>query len=385
MLWASILQAGVFGKRQSDVEPQAGFAHAGVATVEPLPVVNVTKASQPLPDTTRQPLPLERWLKPAKNQYHTALAILEEVEPVTPETLCIDVLQRFDAQPDLHFLPVVTATGQVEGLLSRIRLITHFSHRFSHDLHARKSCAMFVDREALVVAHDMPIPQLGQLFSRVSRRSINHGFIIVDGERYLGVGYAADLMAYLTEMQMSAARYANPLTQLPGNVVIDEEIDRLIYENTPFVAVYFDLNHFKPFNDAYGYSLGDELIRMLGVTLVDSVDKDRDFVGHIGGDDFFVLFRSEDWEVRCARVLAAFDWRLRSSLRQEDLDRGGYYSEDRRGEVVFQPLPSLAAGAVHVGAGGFNSHHEVAAAASVAKKHAKKHAGSYLFVERRRT
>ncbi len=189
-----------------------------------------------------------------------------------------------------------------------------------------------------------------------------------------------------------AARYANPLTQLPGNVPINEHVDRLLAAGSPFVAVYVDIDNFKPFNDTYGYRRGDDVIQTLARLLCEQVDERLDFVGHIGGDDFFVIFRSADWEMRCWETISRFAESVTNMLGVDERLSGGYMAENRRGELSFHPSPTLSLGAVRVGPGDCESHREVAAAASGAKKQAKKRsrsgvgepAGGCLFIERRR-
>jgi GGDEF domain-containing protein len=148
-------------------------------------------------------------------------------------------------------------------------------------------------------------------------------------------------MATITEMQISAARYANPLTQLPGNVPINEHVDRMLSAASPFVAVYIDIDDFKPFNDTFGYRRGDDVIQLLARLLCEATDERLDFVGHIGGDDFFVIFRSADWEMRCWQLIAGFG-EAANLLGVDERLRGGYMAENRRGE-----LSPAAACAVH--------------------------------------
>jgi diguanylate cyclase (GGDEF)-like protein len=182
------------------------------------------------------------------------------------------------------------------------------------------------------------------------------------------------------------------LTQLPGNVPINEHIDRMLAAGSCFVAAYVDIDNFKPYNDAFGYRRGDDVIQTLGRLIGDAADERLDFVGHIGGDDFFVIFQSADWEMRCWQLLSAFAEAMNGLLSPEERAHGGYMAENRRGELSFQALPTLSIGAVRIGPGEFESHREVAAAASVAKKQAKKKSrdpaseplGGSVFVERRR-
>ncbi|MCE1172874.1 MAG: diguanylate cyclase, partial [Azovibrio sp.] len=104
-----------------------------------------------------------------------------------------------------------------------------------------------------------------------------------------------------------------------------------------------------------------------------------------GGDDFLILFQSNDWEVRCARALKLFDERVLPIFTAEDLQRGGLVGENRRGEEVLHPLPALSIGALLADSNQYESHHEIATAAADAKKQAKKQRGSSLFIERRRS
>ncbi|WP_245944708.1 GGDEF domain-containing protein [Crenobacter cavernae] len=225
----------------------------------------------------------------------------------------------------------------------------------------------------------MNLHELSGLVVAAERRYLVDGFILAEDGRYLGMGTGYELMRKITELQISAARYANPLTGLPGNVPINETIDRLIEAEQPFMVAYVDLDHFKPFNDLYGYSAGDELIELVGRLLTDTADAERDFVGHVGGDDFVVLLQSQDWRERLEGAIAAFDAAVPDSFHGEHREAGGFEVVGRSGEVAFFPLTGVSIGALRVGAGRFPSHHEVASAAADAKHQAKKHSGSSLY------
>jgi len=313
----------------------------------------------------------------------TVRSLARPISPVTPETGNDEVYRRFEAEPGLFSLPVVVA-GVPLGLINRHALIDRFARPYSRELFGRKSCTQFMDPLPLIINEDSTVQEVGLLISRSAHRHLYDGFVVTDNGKYLGVGSAHDLMGMITELQIQAARYANPLTQLPGNVPINEHIDRLLHNGIAFIAAYCDIDHFKPFNDAYGYRKGDDLIQVLASILGDVADAQLDFVGHIGGDDFMVLFQSPDWEVRCAQALRLFDERVGLVLKPEDLRNGGYTGENRRGEPVFHPAPTLSIGALPIAAGAFESHQEISSTAADAKKHAKKIPGSSLFIERRR-
>ncbi|MEY4592690.1 MAG: hypothetical protein RIR18_1585 [Pseudomonadota bacterium] len=301
----------------------------------------------------------------------SARSLLRELPALSVTENNDAALAHFTNDAQLDVLPVVRGEQPI-GMLNRHVLADRFARPFQKELFGKRSCDLFMDQAPLIVDQTATIQELAMMLALAPKRYLLDGFIITDKGRYLGVGSSHHLMALITEMQISAARYANPLTQLPGNVPTNEHIDSMLQSRLPFVAAYVDIDNFKPFNDNYGYRRGDDVIQLLGQMLLEHVDPTRDFVGHIGGDDFFVVFQSPDWEQRCWDIIATFGEAMATLVGQEDYASGGYMAENRKGEVVFQSLPTLSAGAVRVLPGEYDSHREVSSAAAIAKKQAKK-------------
>jgi diguanylate cyclase (GGDEF)-like protein len=230
----------------------------------------------------------------------------------------------------------------------------------------------------------LPIEEASSLVSDHMREDKALEFIITEEGCYRGIGSVIDLLKVITDLQVRNARYANPLTMLPGNVPIYEELDHLLREQQQFVVCYCDLDNFKPYNDKYGYEKGDQVIKGLADILRNGVDGKLDFIGHIGGDDFLVIFKSADWRARCEVILQQFEDRVKSYYRHEDLEQFGIWSQDRAGQHRLLPLLSLSIGSVNPDPVACKSHHDVAALASGAKHMAKKQAGNSLYIERRR-
>jgi len=312
----------------------------------------------------------------------TICKLLHEVQGVSSSMNNNEVYEIFQRNPDLLIIPVVD-DGEPLGLISRFVMIEHFARPYERELYGRKSCRQFMDQKPLIADRATSLQELSFRMAQADAHHLFNGFIITDQGRYLGMGTGHDLMREITQMQINAARYANPLTQLPGNVPITEHIDRLLESGARFWVCYFDLDHFKPFNDVYGYRRGDDVIQLTGNLLTSYCDPDRDFVGHIGGDDFMVLFQSEDWERRCQQVLEEFARKVLDFYSTEDRDRGGYISEDRQGKKVFYSLMSLSIGAIRVEPQQYHTHHQIATAAAESKKQAKKIFGNSLFLDRR--
>lgn len=321
----------------------------------------------------------------------TARSLSRPIDPIQVTAFNSEVIARFEADPELDVLPVLKGRQPV-GMINRRSVTDRFARPFQRELFGRRSCELFMDPSPLIVDQHATIQELAMMLSLAPKHYLFDGFIVTDEQGYLGIGGSHDLMARITEMQISAARYANPLTQLPGNVPINEHIDRMLASATAFVAAYVDIDDFKPFNDTFGYRRGDDVIQTLGRLLLEVCDTRLDFIGHIGGDDFLVIFQSADWEARCWQLVQRFVESMQGMLAHDERAQGGYMAENRRGELSFQRLPSLSIGAVRIQRGECESHREVAAAAAVAKKQAKKqakdpkqsHLPGQVFVERRR-
>lgn len=313
-----------------------------------------------------------------------ARSLLELADAVIASESNQAIYERFTQNPNLHAIPVIDHEETPVGLLKRHEVLERFARPYTRELYGQRPCSALMDSAPLIVEHTVSLQELSKIMTSCERRYLADGFIMTENGRYLGMGHGHDLMRAITDLQIRAARYANPLTQLPGNVPIQEQIRSLLESRQRFVAVYADLDHFKPYNDVYGYNKGDEAIQMTGELLLEKFDASRDFVGHIGGDDFILLLSSEDWFERCEEVLQAFDRRRLPFFLPEHLHHGGYPAPDRRGEEQWHPLFSLSLGAVEIDPRDYATHHDVAGAASNAKRMAKKQEGSKLFVERRR-
>jgi EAL domain-containing protein (putative c-di-GMP-specific phosphodiesterase class I)/GGDEF domain-containing protein len=318
------------------------------------------------------------------NPDNTAQRVMRYVTPVLPEEDNDHIYARFESDAELTVLPVVGEDGVPLGLINRHSLIDRFARPYRRELYGKKPCTLLMNAQPIVVDHQMTVQEIGLMLGQSAHHNLLDGFVVTREGGYAGVGSTQALMATITDLQIRAARYSNPLTQLPGNVPINEHIDRLLQNDIAFTAAYCDIDHFKPYNDAYGYRRGDQLIQMLGVLLSETCDPKLDFVGHIGGDDFMVLVQSANWRERLEESLSRFSDTLASFVDDEHALLGGYHAEDRRGDEVFHPLPSLSIGCLLVEPRHFHNHYDVATAVTDAKRQAKKIPGNSLFVERRR-
>lgn len=299
-------------------------------------------------------------------------------------TTCADVVSLFSTSPALLSVPVLDADDRPIGLLRAMDVLRRGSERYYIDLHGKKSCTSMMDPQPMVFDHATTLRTMSEAMSNGHERILLDGFIVTRDGYYYGTGRVSDLLKAVSDLQVFSARYANPLTLLPGNVPIDTQIEALLEQRVAFVAVHWDLDNFKPFNDLYGYRAGDELIQLTARILRSASDSEVDFLGHIGGDDFLTLFCSSDWEERVQRVLLEFDAQVKGFFTEEDRSAGGFTTLNRQGQSMFHPLTSLSAGVAKVASGDYEAPAQLARVLSGAKKQAKRMEGSAYFVERRR-
>ena len=138
---------------------------------------------------------------------------------------------------------------------------------------------------------------------------------------------------------------ANPLTRLPGNVTIQRELEHRLAAGGPIAVCYLDLNRFKAFNDHYGFKRGDDVIKRTAAVLLETSrasGSPRDFLGHIGGDDF-ILITTMDCAARlCEAIIRNFDAVAPGLYDEADRARGYMLHTDRKGQAINVPLLSIA-------------------------------------------
>ncbi len=180
---------------------------------------------------------------------------------------------------------------------------------------------------------------------------------------------------------------AAPLTRLPGNVSIFNEIDKRIKSGDKFAVGYLDLDKFKVFNDKYGFTWGDRIIQQTARVIIEIVEEKgdpTDFIGHIGGDDFVVVTTLKSIDQICKRIIKKFDKVTLKLYSPEDRKKGYIVGKDRQGKTIKVELISISIGAVT------NQHRKLTHVAQVAeigaelKEYAKKQKGSTYVKDKRK-
>jgi len=179
----------------------------------------------------------------------------------------------------------------------------------------------------------------------------------------------------------------NPLTRLPGNITITRQIQGRLDRGEKFAAAYADLDFFKPFNDRYGFSRGDEVLKMVGRLILNMVKEQQpqgSFVGHVGGDDFIYVMKIDLVEETSRRIVDYFDRMVGTFYDSKDREQGHIQSVDRAGAEKAFPLMTISIGIAHNAHREFAHYSEISQVASEMKHCSKNIEGSNIQIDRRK-
>lgn len=182
-------------------------------------------------------------------------------------------------------------------------------------------------------------------------------------------------------------RKVSPLTGLPGNVQIQAEMKKRLLNKEIFAILYIDLDNFKAYNDIYGFSNGDEIIKFTAKVIsknVHNVENSDNFVGHIGGDDFVAIVSKTDYDKICQEIIIEFDTGVEKFYSKNDILKGYVEIENRRGIMEQFPLTTISIAVVEVEPEIFKSALEIGEVGAQVKHRAKSIMGSSYVINKRK-
>lgn len=186
---------------------------------------------------------------------------------------------------------------------------------------------------------------------------------------------------------LQSNRTISALTGLPGNIQIQAEMKKRLLNKERFAMFYFDLDNFKAYNDIYGFSNGDEIIKFTARTIVENIHNigvENSFIGHIGGDDFIAILNETDYEMICKNIISDFDTYVLGYYNDDDVQKGYIEVANRRGIIEQFPLTSISIGVVEVTPGRFKNTLEIGEVGAQVKHQAKSVMGSTYVINRRK-
>jgi diguanylate cyclase (GGDEF)-like protein len=299
-----------------------------------------------------------------------------EVLPTLPVDMpMVEVFDTFRQNNDQTLFPVVDESGIPVGIVGDSDLKAYAYSPYGRDLMANKTYGRTLRdlvRPCPTASTDMAIEKILEIFAH---RSDAPGLLMVEKGHYAGFMNSTALLKVLHDKSVTAARDQNPLTRLPGNVSINDWVsDAVEARGTAIVLAYFDFDCFKPFNDTYGFRNGDRAIQLFAELLHKHTPKGT-FIGHVGGDDFFAGFRTDDPKAvtdLVAKLLKRFAHDVESFYDADTRERGYLETRGREGRVSRYKLLTCSAGLLTLAQGrGFVALDTVMSEVARLKKKAK--------------
>jgi diguanylate cyclase (GGDEF)-like protein len=251
------------------------------------------------------------------------------------------------ASSDTHVNAVVVDKGKAVGILENQHLYRILCRQKEGEGANEIDLAEFMQQDYFVAESVMSTVDVVRMITKQNMGMMNPSIIVVSNGSPLGIVSFAELQEVFVRYQIDEARDASPLTGLPGNMAIQQALDEYYRIGHPISLVYVDLDHFKAFNDQYGFKRGDQMLLQLSQILSWAVKRrggQDDFLGHIGGDDFVIITTPEKAVGICQLVIKSFS-RLRNGFYDKKEITQGYvdgYNRAREKKQIPLAATSLA-------------------------------------------
>ena len=292
-----------------------------------------------------------------------------------------DIVKLFKKNPHLNRLIIIEDNLPI-GLIMRDKLYYKLGTRYGYSIYMDKTAEEIMNKNPITFNYYTPINKVSKIAMNRKEENIYDYIIITKNNKYYGSVSVRDILMRFSELKIEEAKNCNPLTNLPGNLSIETEINKRIKENKQFSVLYLDLDNFKAFNDNYGYKKGDNILTFTA-NLLRKNTENYDFVGHIGGDDFIIVTEPNRDEIISKKIIKQFDKDVINFFNQTDKKNGYMQSKDRQGKKKKIPLTSISIAIVSNENKSFKSHLEVSDIASEIKKLVKSKEGSNYIKDRR--
>jgi len=304
--------------------------------------------------------------------------ISKKIQTLSPSVLVSDVDNIFKENPNLFGICVVE-DEKVLGVITRNCFYSKLGWQFGYSIYSSKPIELIMQKEYLSVDCNMPIDRVIKFaMARKKERLYDHVTVLKDS-KYFGIVTIKDLIEKTIEIKVNNARHSNPLTGLPGNIVIEQNIEKAIMSSGNYCVLYFDIDNFKAYNDAYGFENGDVIIKALSKAISSNLSS-KEFIGHIGGDDFIAILPFWEVENICDNIIKNFEKLAHEYYDEKDLKNGYITAHNRHGVVERFPLVSVSIAGLTNRSKKYKSVYTLAKESSDIKKKCKQKIGSFYII-----
>lgn len=277
-------------------------------------------------------------------------SFIDKIDPIKEDSSLHDLFVYFKDHTKNTFVPIVNKDRKILGAIYEVDIKKISYSQYGLSLAKNQSF------KAKLKHYLRPVPEIDiswgidKALEIFNMRNDAKGIFVSKDSVYYGFISLNNLLLLSYKRNLEIAQNQNPLTKLPGNSQIDDFIYNVFDKKLDSQIIYFDFNDFKPFNDTYGFRLGDRAILMFSEILQKYLSRES-FIAHIGGDDFFVGFINMSYENVyniIFNIQKEFEISVQSLYNETDLKKGYITAKDRYGIVREFKLLSVSASIIEI-------------------------------------
>ncbi|WP_027398798.1 GGDEF domain-containing protein [Anaerovorax odorimutans] len=262
--------------------------------------------------------------------------LCNKIEIISSKTTIPHVYEIFKKDSKCYGLCIVENEMPI-GIITKEKLTLKLSGYYGFSLYQNKGISKIMDRNFLSVDYKTPVNMVSSMAMSRPDNNLYDFIVVTKDNKYIGVVTIKDLLQKTTEIEISTAKHQNPLTGLPGNIIIEQKLEQCLCNNTNYSIAYLDIDNFKAYNDVYGFENGDLIIKLLSDTLKQFVPQNQ-FIGHIGGDDFIVILDYIVTDEFFKKIKNMFESEVLEYYNESDIQKGYITSINRHSEIENYPL-----------------------------------------------
>lgn len=203
-------------------------------------------------------------------------------------------VQEFLSKKNREGIAIVNEFNEPIGLIMKNDLDAKMATQYGYSIYSKRTIFLVMDHYPIIVDYNTPIKRVSETVTLRDGNRVYDNIIVTQNNKYYGIVSIRNLLQQITNIETNYARHLNPLTLLPGNKIINSMIAKNIALKKELAICYLDLDHFKQYNDTYGFEMGDKVIKMTAKLIekyVQNYFPVDGFIGHIGGDDFVFIIQ----------------------------------------------------------------------------------------------
>ena len=235
----------------------------------------------------------------------------------------------------------IKENNKLIGVITRNKLHLKFSGPYGYSLYNKKPISAIMSRQFMKVDAGTPIDVVAKIAMKRDPLHLYDFITITKEDHYFGIVTVKDLLEKSMQLEIDYAKHLNPLSELPGNIMIEQQLQKCIEATNELIVLYLDIDNFKPYNDVYGFEKGDKVIMDLAKILEEVCPYDG-FIGHIGGDDFILITDLTKSKDICEKIIEQFNKSIEHYYYAYDYIKGYIVSKNRHGVEEQFPLLTIS-------------------------------------------